>query len=72
MWHLIAISMVKHQVVWTLISYWSFSAFVSGMPAPKPTSGTAYEWLYNSLHKLSGDLSDYFASKFPTNQIGGK
>lgn len=35
---------------------WVFSAFVGGMPAPKPDSGTLYVWSYGSLHLLAANL----------------
>lgn len=47
----------------SLIAYYVFSAFVSGMPEPTSASGTAYRWAYQSLHVLTGDLSAMIGSR---------
>lgn len=56
-----------HQISPTevLIGYFLFSAIVSGMPEPVPSSGVFYRWAYQSLHVLSGDLSTVLGSRIP-------
>ncbi|MGH9535477.1 MAG: hypothetical protein ACRD2E_11535 [Terriglobales bacterium] len=49
-----------------LIGYFVFSAIVSGMPEPDEKSGTGYLWAYRTLHVLSGDFSQWIASR---NQV---
>jgi hypothetical protein len=59
----------QHPAIAAVVGFWLFSAIASGQPAPKPTSSTAYEWIYNSLHFLSANLDKFMASKVPANQL---
>ena len=53
----------QYPTICSFAAYFIFSAFVSGMPAPEAKDGRGYTWLYNSLHKLSGDFSDLIQAK---------
>ncbi|HXE30744.1 MAG TPA: hypothetical protein VN515_02960 [Terriglobales bacterium] len=41
------------------LTWYVFSAVVSGMPAPETNAGLWYRWAFHSLHILAGDLSHY-------------
>ena len=58
-------SWIQSHGVDALVAFYFFSAFVSGMPEPSASSGTAYRWAYGSLHVLAGDLSQLIGSKVP-------
>lgn len=55
---------MNHDML-TLGAYFIFSAIVSGMPDPTPTSPLVYKWAYHSLHILAGDLSHIIGSRQP-------
>ena len=40
-----------------VLALWILSAILHAMPAPKPTSGTAYVWFYNAAQILGVNLS---------------
>lgn len=54
-----------HPAVFAIAAYWIFSALVGGMPTPTAASSSGYQWLYNSLHILAGNLSAAVAAKYP-------
>lgn len=45
-----------HPYITGAVCLWLFSAFVSGMPEPTPTSGTGYVWFYRSLHWAAANI----------------
>lgn len=51
---------MQHQIICTSIAYWVFSAVVSGMPCPMPNGSLGYQWAYNTLHTLVGNISTAF------------
>jgi hypothetical protein len=53
----------SHAAIAAIAGFWLFSALVSGMPAPKESSGIGYVWLYNSLHMLASNLNNLFQKK---------
>lgn len=60
----------QHPAVIGIAAYWVFSALVGGMPALQPASSASYQWLYNSLHILSGNLTTAITAKYPQLPAG--
>lgn len=54
-------------VLEVLAAYWAFSAIVTGMPKPSPTSywGT---WVYDTLHLFAGSVKQFADSKIQSIQ----
>lgn len=50
--------LLTNPLLWKVIGcYWLFSAAVSPMPMPKPTSSSFYVWFFGFMHALSGNLN---------------
>lgn len=45
--------------------YWVFSAIISGMPDPVPSSSLTYVWAHRSLHILAGNVAVAVQSRYP-------
>lgn len=50
-------SILLHSELAHFIIYIAASAFISGMPAPTATSGTAYKWAFSSLNIFAANFS---------------
>ncbi len=62
-----------HPAIASLIAYWGFSAIVGGMPEPDENSSRGYQWAYNSLHILAGNLTKAISARYPQiNPTEGK
>lgn len=48
--------LTHHPAILGAFALWIFSSLVSGMPAPRATSGIAYTWLYRSMQSFAGSL----------------
>lgn len=48
----------------SIIAYWVFSAVVSGMPDPTPSSSVTYVWAHRSLHVLAGNVTSAVQSRY--------
>lgn len=56
-------------IIITLVIYFIYSAIVSGMPTPQEAGlekSVFYVWAYNSLHILSGNLSNLARIAMPS------
>lgn len=49
-----------------IVFYWVFSAIVSGMPDPSPSSSVTYVWTNRSLHILAGNVAVAMQSRYPS------
>lgn len=59
-----------HPAIFGIALYWIFSAIVGGMPPTTTASSPGYQWLYNGLHILAGNLTAAVAQKFPELPAG--
>lgn len=59
-----------HPALCGIAAYWLFSAFVGGMPPITATSSPGYQWLFNGLHILAGNVTAAVQTKFPEIPAG--
>lgn len=52
-----------HSELFHFAVYIGISAFISGMPAPTATSGTAYKWAFSSLNIIAANLTRATSTK---------
>lgn len=47
----------EHPAIATAVAFYAFSAFVSGMPEPRPDS-FGYLWLFRTLNTFAGNIKE--------------